>query len=194
MRVDAVQSTRIQIPSELFATAESSTYSGSLDAGQFQAGPDDYYFAQPLEWNVTISNTGDAFLVTGSITGQGTTACGRCLDDVEVSVKGEVEGYFLLEPPEEDDDSTDEADYEVLGDDHIIDLEPLLYAALVMDLPLTPLCREDCAGLCSDCGANLNNEQCDCAEKRQQANDDFEAAKNPFAVLRELDLSNPKDL
>ena len=40
----------------------------------------------------------------------------------------------------------------------LIDLEPLLRDEVVLDLPFQPLCREDCAGLCVECGANLNDD------------------------------------
>ena len=40
----------------------------------------------------------------------------------------------------------------------LIDLEPLLRDAVVLDLPFQPLCREDCAGVVLDCGANLNDD------------------------------------
>ena len=185
-----MQSTRIQIPSELFAPAESSTYTGTLDLPVLEAGPDAYRFAEPLAYEVTVSNTGDALLVAGTVTGEGVTACGRCLEDVTVPVAGEVEGYYLLQEPDPDDIDEDAEDFEVLPEDHIIDLEPLIYAAILVDLPLVPLCREDCAGLCPDCGANLNEQQCDCAQKREQDNREFEQAKNPFSVLRELDLAD----
>ena len=184
-----MQPTLIHIPPELFATAESSAYSGTLDMPEFVAGPDTYRFAQPLSWNVMVSNTGEALLVSGTVTGTGTTACGRCLEDVEVDIEGEVEGYFLLQEPDPEDIDEDTEDFEVLGEDHTIDLAPLLVAAIMVDVPLMPLCREDCAGLCPDCGANLNEEHCDCASTREEANEAFEQAKNPFSVLRELDLT-----
>ncbi|HJV09433.1 MAG TPA: DUF177 domain-containing protein, partial [Acidimicrobiales bacterium] len=48
-----------------------------------------------------------------------------------------------------------------LGHDSV-DLEPLVREALVLDLPLAPLCEEDCRGLCPTCGADLNLGDCDC--------------------------------
>jgi uncharacterized protein len=45
-----------------------------------------------------------------------------------------------------------------------IDLEPMLRDALTLALPLNPVCREDCAGLCAHCGKDLNEGACDCVE------------------------------
>ncbi len=186
-----MQSTRITIPHELFATAESSTFSGTLEMERLELGPDEYRFDQPLAWQVDVTNTGDGLLVAGRITGTGTTSCGRCLDDVDVAIDGDVEEYFLLQPPEDDaeKDDDDPDEFEILPDDHVIDMEPILQAAVVLDLPTVPLCSESCKGLCPDCGANLNAESCECAAAREQANREFDQLKNPFSVLQELDLS-----
>lgn len=181
--------TTLHIPNELFAPAESSSFAGVLPLDCLQAGPDAYTFASPLAWNVVVSNTGGALLVAGNITGNGKTACARCLEPLEVAINGEVEGYFLLDAQDAEFEEGEEEEFERLGPENTIDLVPLLEAAVLMDLPLQPLCRDDCAGLCPDCGINLNIERCDCAQKRAAENEEFEAAKNPFSVLKELDLN-----
>jgi uncharacterized protein len=43
-----------------------------------------------------------------------------------------------------------------------LDLEPLVHDACILELPLAPLCREDCKGLCPECGVNRNSETCSC--------------------------------
>ena len=65
----------IQIPAELFALAESSHFTGTIDIGLLSAGPDEYAFAEPLEYAIDITNTGSAFLVAGKVVGQGVCAC-----------------------------------------------------------------------------------------------------------------------
>ena len=55
-------------------------------------------------------------------------------------------------------DSDLEETYPLHGDQ--IDLEPLARDAVLLELPLTPLCAEDCQGLCSTCGANRNEGDC----------------------------------
>ena len=169
----------VKIPSELFALAESSR-------PVLSAGPDDYAFAQPVAWEVDVTNTGAAFLVSGQARGSAEVACSRCLEGVTYDLEGDIEGYFLIEgaPDEEydDDDDVPGADeFDVLPADHIIDLEPLIRAALIMDAPNMPLCRDDCAGLCPVCGANLNEGDCGCG--RDEALDDFDREANPFAAL-----------
>ena len=175
---------KIAIPNELFSPAEMAHFDGTVDMGVMKAGPDLYTFAAPLSWSVDVTNTGDAFLVTGTVEGDARTACARCLDDVELPVTGEIEGYFLIggedaEAPED----MDEDEFDLLPADNKIDLAPLIEAAVRLEVPLVPLCRDDCAGLCATCGANLNDGPCGC----EPAGDEPDAG-NPFAVLKGLDL------
>ena len=185
-----MKQTDIKVPAELFALAESSLFEGELDLPVLEIGPDDYRFDAPLSWAVDVTNTGSALLVAGSVTASGTCACARCLEDVHHDFQGEIEGYFLIEGEETTFEEGEEEEFDILGEDNTIDLIPLIEAAILVELPLMPLCQEDCKGLCPDCGANLNTESCNCAEARAEADAEFEAAKNPFAKLRELDLSS----
>ena len=93
--MDAV---KFEVPPELFVTAESSSFAGQLNLGTLEAGPDTYRFKKPIDWNVTVSNTGDALLVMGRAHALASVPCARCLDDFDVELDGEVEGYFLLSP------------------------------------------------------------------------------------------------
>lgn len=183
-----MKETCIKVPSELFALAESSRFEGTADLHHVQVGPDDYEFSKPLAWQVDVTNTGAALLVAGSVTGTGTSACARCLDNVAFDFNGAIEGYFLIEGAEapdaveEDDPLADE--FDVLPSDHIIDLENLIVAALMVDAPQQPLCKEDCAGLCPTCGANLNEGDCGCGQAEDIA--EFNRAANPFAALADF--------
>ena len=77
-----------------------------------------------------------------------------------------------------------ETEFDVLPDDHIIDMEPLIKAALMVDAPAQPLCRDDCAGLCPSCGANLNEGDCGCESDPALA--EFAREANPFSVLADF--------
>ena len=72
----------------------------------------------------------------------------------------------------------EEVEYDQLIDKNKVDLTALFQGALALALPLVVLCSEDCAGLCPQCGTNLNHETCNCAA--QQEID----PQNPFAVLK----------
>lgn len=180
-----MRDTVVKIPAELFALAESSRFEGSYDLPSLRIGPDDYSFTEPLQWFVDITNTGSALLVEGEVQGEGTCACSRCLEEVSHDFKGIIEGYFIIEgaAPQEDDEDLDlcEEEFDFLPDDHMVDLSPLIEAALMVDAPDMPLCRDDCAGLCPQCGANLNEGACDCGEDEDIAA--FNREANPFSAL-----------
>jgi len=176
----------IKIPSELFALAESSHFEGELHLDSLEAGPDDYRFNGPVSWEVEVTNTGAALLVAGTAKATGTCACARCLEDVTFDFLGDIEAYLLIEGAdasefEDDDDAPGDDEFDTLPADHLVDLEPYIKAALVIDAPAQPLCRDDCAGLCPNCGANLNEGPCSCGGDDALA--DFEAAANPFSAL-----------
>lgn len=184
--MDAV---KFEVPPELFVTAESSSFAGQLNLGTLDAGPDTYRFKKPIDWNVTVSNTGDALLVMGRAHALASVPCARCLDDFDVELDGEVEGYFLLSPDDAAPEDMEDDEFEVLGADKVLDLEPLIVAAILVEAPLVPLCREDCAGLCAQCGANLNEGPCAC---QAQPDDDLprmsDGRVSPFAALKDINF------
>ena len=184
-----MDSTRIQIPEELFAPAESLHFEGVYHLDRMDVGPDEYVFDEPVSWQVDVTNTGEALLVMGVARGEATSLCGRCLEEVRIPLEGEITGYYLIEAESAQDLEDMEGDeYEVLGQDDVIDLEVPIRAALLLDVPLVPLCDEDCKGLCLQCGSNLNEGPCDC-EPAGEGEDDF-APENPFAVLKSLKLDD----
>jgi len=94
----------------------------------------------------------EGVLVTGSAVAPLTGECARCLEPltstIEVSFQ---ELYRYLPDPGEDENDGEER---FLDGDHL-DLEPAFRDAVVLALPLSPLCRDDCPGLCAECGALL---------------------------------------
>lgn len=170
----------LAVPVELLSPAAFQSFEGTYALDILKAGPDLYEIKEPLTWQVDLTNTGDAVLVTGTVEGNLTTACARCLESVTFPVVGEIEGYYLLTGEDEVPEDMEEDEFDVLPEDKKIDLASLIQAALLVEVPLIPLCKDDCQGLCPTCGVNLNTESCDCDP---EANDDTE---NPFAVLKNL--------
>lgn len=105
-----------------------------------------------INLDVTLEAVVEGVLVTGtaevSLGGQ----CARCLEQIAESTAVDLQELYLYPGKELDDDEASRIE------DELIDLEPLLRDAVVLDLPFTPLCRPDCAGLCPTCGANLNRD------------------------------------
>ena len=105
----------------------------------------------PVELDLRLESVIEGVLVTGTAVVQLRGECVRCL--VEISGELEIEIQELFVYPQSD--ATEDEAGRLEGD--LIDLEPLLRDDVVLDLPFQPVCREDCAGLCVECGANLND-------------------------------------
>jgi uncharacterized protein len=94
----------------------------------------------------------EGVLVTGSAVAPLAGECARCLDPLTSSIEVSFqELYRYLPDPGEDENDAEER---FLDGDHL-DLEPAFRDAVVLALPLSPLCRDDCPGLCVECGAKL---------------------------------------
>jgi uncharacterized protein len=90
--------------------------------------------------------------VTGTAVAPLAGECARCLDPLTSSIEVSFqELYRYLPDPGEDENDVEER---FLDGDHL-DLEPAFRDAVVLALPLSPLCRDDCQGLCVECGAKL---------------------------------------
>jgi uncharacterized protein len=96
----------------------------------------------------------EGVLVSGPVRALASGECGRCLDPVTIPV--EVELIELYTYPGNEVPGDDEDVGQLVGD--FIDLEPRLRDAVVLGLPLKPVCSEDCPGLCATCGARLADE------------------------------------
>ncbi|MBP8980589.1 MAG: DUF177 domain-containing protein [Syntrophobacterales bacterium] len=93
--------------------------------------------------------------------------CSRCLEEAELPVN--VPFRYTLMPAVEDNREEVELTEEDLEygvyDGETIDCDPLIYEQIVLQIPMKVLCRDDCRGLCPQCGANLNTGVCSCTEK-----------------------------
>jgi uncharacterized protein len=105
----------------------------------------------PVELDLRLESVVEGVLVSGSVTVQVRGECVRCLGEVSDELEVDIQELYVYPGVEPDDDLASRLE------GGLIDLEPLLRDAVVLDLPFQPLCREDCSGLCVECGANLND-------------------------------------
>lgn len=106
----------------------------------------------PIDLDLTFESVVEGVLVTGTAEVRLRGECARCLDEVTDTAVIDVQELFCYPDKELDDPEASRIEGE------LIDLEPVLRDAVVLDLPFTPLCRPDCLGLCPDCGARLNDD------------------------------------
>jgi uncharacterized protein len=110
---------------------------------------------RPVDFDLRLEAVVEGVLVTGTVTAALEGECARCLDAVHSEVRADLtELYVYDDEPDRSDE--DEETSRLQGD--LIDLEPLLRDAVVLALPFQPLCRDDCPGLCVECGARLADD------------------------------------
>lgn len=84
--------------------------------------------------------------------------CDRCADDVNKHYSFDLNKIVV---PKLENENDDYDDY-IVVENNVLDLDDLIYQEIQLFLPSKMLCKEDCRGLCSKCGKNLNYEKCDC--------------------------------
>jgi uncharacterized protein len=105
-----------------------------------------------LHLELRLESVSEGVLVSGTVTGALTGECGRCLRPISDTLDVTIQELYAYEHSTTVE-TTDEDEVSRLQGD-LIDLEPALRDAVVLALPTTPLCREDCPGLCPECGAH----------------------------------------
>jgi uncharacterized protein len=124
--------------------------------------------AEPVEGEVHMTRTARGVLVVAHLHTLLRQVCGRCVETVLSPVDLDIEEEFLQtldvgtgQPL--DLGNLDQEDPAILIDGHhVVDLDNIIRQYLLAWAPISPLCRDDCAGLCFQCGANLNEGRCSC--------------------------------
>jgi uncharacterized protein len=130
-----------------------------------------------LTLDFRLESVSEGVLVSGTARAELTGECARCLDPLTSQLEVEFQQLYMY-PGNEIDDEDDETGLLI---DELADLEPVVRDAVVLALPLAPLCQEDCAGLCPECGAR----RADVGPDHRHETDDPR-----WAALRTLDKSS----
>lgn len=101
--------------------------------------------------SLRLESVVEGVLVSGTASVTVTGECARCLDPLEWEQRVAFSELYLHEPGPEEESLP-------LLDGDLLDLEPVVRDAIVLSLPLAPLCRADCPGLCVQCGARLADD------------------------------------
>ncbi|NGN66872.1 DUF177 domain-containing protein [Streptomyces sp. A7024] len=144
----------------------------------------------PVALELRLESVMEGVLVTGTAGAKATGECVRCLEPLEQELdvdfqemysypESDFKGRTLKGADEEEDD--EEESYHL--EDDLFDLEPVLRDAVVLALPLQPVCQEDCPGLCSVCGARLADDP----------DHQHEAADPRWAALKDIDVNGAGD-
>lgn len=128
----------------------------TLTAEELEISPEELSLLTPVEVEGTMSNVGDVLLLNVVLTAEVQRSCGRCLKEFSACTKAEALEKFY--PAGRDNLEADAFVY----DSDVIDITEPLRESLLLAEPMQVLCRQDCRGLCTVCGADLNDGDCGC--------------------------------
>ena len=158
----------------------------ALDRGEVhvreQVAPDDAMWneagltlAEPLDVDLTARSVGDGVFLRGRLRTTVRLACRRCLTSVDREVDDTVD--LLFEPLGPDDAELEGEVYPLPARGDELDLRDAVREQVLLRAPEFAVCREECRGLCPQCGTDLNTGQCECVA---------EQAPSPWDALKQV--------
>jgi uncharacterized protein len=147
-------------PTALSFTEDGQQLNRTLAPGGSQA---EYCLTAPLQVDMTHVRSGEDLLLNGTVQGVLSGQCARCLETYPFTLS---RSFSLVLTPQrslgrEVELSQDELSASFYSGEQV-DLSALVHEQILLALPSVPLCREECRGLCDQCGTNLNRETCEC--------------------------------
>lgn len=115
-------------------------------------------FYPPFKFTGRIVNLGGLLKLSGMLHFEYSGNCLRCLKSIKDSLEVTIEENFVEAVDSEDSDA-----YTFEG--NVVDIDRPLIDNIILAIPMTLLCSEDCKGLCKNCGNNLNIKNCNCDER-----------------------------
>lgn len=108
-----------------------------------------------LRGTIHLTRTGQGVYAQGRLHAQTSLQCVRCLTSFDQQLTIELDDLFTYPPDRADDPLLS------IPEDGVLDLNPLLREYLLLDIPIKPVCRQDCKGFCPICGGDLNETECE---------------------------------
>ncbi len=131
----------------------------------FRLDKEEFRIVAPVELTAQVSKDSQKVRLTGRVRTTLETNCGRCLESFAIPVDAPFDLMFLPvseEPATREKEVSDDDVGVSFYKDDAIDLGDVMREQFFLALPMKPLCRPDCQGLCPVCGVNRNRETCNC--------------------------------
>jgi uncharacterized protein len=135
----------------------------------FKVDPEEGTLKKDVQVQGSLSKIGREVFLKGSISTEMEMICSRCLEPLNYKIRSKISSRYVPSQEAGNQDTDVElhaSDIEVeYYSDGRIDLTQTVYDQMMLSLPLARLCREDCRGICSQCGVNRNKKNCQCSDK-----------------------------
>jgi uncharacterized protein len=146
-----------------------STLRPSMDRVEAEGAASEVGLSQP-EWreqvrgSFSVEKSGERVSVRGTVQTRAHLECVRCLREFDLPLEASLVVYAERSgsTSRDEQEALERDDYMLFHDGRRLDLREAVREGLLLELPITPRCREDCPGLCPRCGAELALGACDC--------------------------------
>lgn len=154
-----------------------------IEMESFRNGRNKYVISKKEDLHVKLVNKGNKQVdLTGSTSLSVLIPCGRCLEQVEIPF--DIEFEYEIDMKQTDEERRENLDEMSWLNGLEIDVEKLAYNEILLNWPIRVLCKEDCQGICSHCGVNLNKQTCDC--DTSELDPRMAAIKDIFSKFKEV--------
>lgn len=136
-----------------------------IEAPAAEVGLPEAEWRGKVRGQLRIEKSGDRVTVRGDVSSVAQLECVRCLRSFEFEVAAPFTAYADRRgnASSAEEEALERDDYMLFHDGRRLDLRASVRETLLLELPITPRCREECPGLCPKCGADLNLGPCGCA-------------------------------
>lgn len=129
------------------------------------AGALDFKIIPPVNAHMDVTKTDGNVYIAGEINAKVLVNCSRCLKEFEHAVKSDIASFFTGKKEEGREKELKPADMDInYLEGREIDTDEMLLGQISLDVPVKPLCNQDCKGLCPRCGADMNLGECGCGK------------------------------
>ncbi|MBF0603933.1 MAG: DUF177 domain-containing protein [Nitrospirae bacterium] len=157
-------------------------FSGHISGGQLSLPPEEMMLPDPVAVEITVARANnDQWRISGTLVYKGQYVCSRCLESFGREQNSPIDRLFCVgsDPARNHKVRSLEDDQTFLPSGELA-IQDLVREELLLDLPMIPVCSDDCCGLCPQCGCNRNHERCQCEDNTREG---------PFSRLKEMKLS-----
>ncbi len=162
---------KVQISDIISGKDRSKKINYMLDVPQFDFEGDVIKPINPFEVVGDILSDGDILILNAKIKTDLEMVCSRCLDTFIYPIDIDIEERFTTNRDSGDDEA-------IVVMDDVLDITEIVESSIISTLPIKRVCKNDCKGLCQECGCNLNHNSCSC--RKEDVDIRFEALKGLF--------------
>ena len=151
------------------------SFEGEIIYSDINLNLEEFEILDPIKYTGEICKVNREYIININTYYTFKTDCDRCLNstlkDMKTSLSAKLKDYKKTQEDEEDEDI-------IYYNNDILDIEKHILMEVLSSLPMKTLCKENCKGLCPECGTNFNEKSCDCIVENIDPR--FEKLKNFF--------------